>query len=250
MAFEPYLDAARRIIERASNEAGPAIRQAAAIVAGALADGGVIHAFGCGHSHLLAEEIFFRAGGLAAVNPILDRRLQFFDGALASTRAEQQSGYALRVIARETIRAGDAAIVISNSGRNAAPIEMALELRQRGVPIIAVTSLPHARSVPSRHASGRKLHEIADAVIDTGVPAGDAAIVVPGSSLRMGPLSTIAGAALLHAVMIEAASLLVARGVPPPVLASANTEEGAEDDLIRVLAPYAGRIRYLDVPGG
>lgn len=248
MAFEPYLDAAQRIIERAARDQGPAIRAAAAAVAGALAHGGIVHAFGCGHSHLLAEEIFFRAGGLAAVNPILDRRLQFFDGVLASTRAEREPGYARRLLERETIRPGDAAIVISNSGRNVTPIEMTLDLQSRGVTVIALTSLSHARAVTSRHESSRGLHEIADVVIDTGVPIGDASIALPGVSVRMGPLSTIAGAALLHAVMIEAAALVAQGGGDPPVLSSANVGETPETDLIRVLAPYAGRVRYLDLP--
>lgn len=248
MAFEPYLEAARRILERAAREEGPAIRAAAAIVAAALTRGGIVHAFGCGHSHLLAEEIFFRAGGLAAVNPILDRRLQFFDGVLASTHAEREPGYARRLLERESIRAGDAAVVISNSGRNITPIEMALDLQSRGVKVIALTSLSHAAAVASCHESGRRLHEIADVVIDTGVPAGDASIAVPGASARMGPLSTIAGAALLHAVMIEAAALVAQDGGDPAVLSSANVGETPETDLIRALAPYAGRVRYLDVP--
>ncbi len=246
MAFEAYLVEARRAIDRVA-EQGAAIRAAAAVVAETVAAGGVLHAFGCGHSHLLAEEIFYRAGGLAAVNPILDRRLLFLEGALASTRAEQELGYARRVLARETLGSDDAAVVISNSGRNVTPVEMALELRERGLPVIAVTSVTHANAVQARHASGRKLHEIADVVLDTGTPVGDASVELPGTGVRMGPLSTIAGAAMLHAVMIEAAMLVLARGCDPPVLPSANAAGTSERDLVRLLGRYAGRIRYLDV---
>jgi len=247
MAFEIYIEEARRALNRLGNEEAASIRAAAAAVADALEAGGVLHVFGTGHSRLLAEEAFFRAGGLAAINPILDRRLMFFDGVMSSTYAEQETGYAARILEQEDVRAGDAAIVASNSGRNAVPIEMAVELQARGVKVIAITSLTHSRSVASRHPLGRRLFEIADIVIDTGTPTGDAAIEVPETSLRMGPLSTVVGAAIVHAIQIEAAALLVERGEEPPVLASANLDTTLQDDLERTLARYAGRIRYLDV---
>ncbi|MBA2259576.1 MAG: SIS domain-containing protein [Acidobacteria bacterium] len=249
MAFEIYIEEARRALDRLAREEAGSIRAAAAAVADALEAGGVLHVFGAGHSHILAEEAFYRAGGLAAINPILDRRLMFFDGVMASTQAEREPGYARCILEREDIRAVDAAIVASNSGRNAVPIEMAIELHRRGVKVIAITSLTHSRAVAPRHDLGRRLFEIADIVIDTGTPAGDAAIAIPGSASRMGPLSTIVGAAIVHAVQIEAAALLRQRGLEPPVLASANLDTTSQDDLERTLARYAGRIRYLDVPG-
>jgi uncharacterized phosphosugar-binding protein len=250
MAFEMYLAEAGRALERLSQHQGLSIAAAAAAIANALEAEGVLHVFGCGHSHLLAEEAFFRAGGLAAVNPILDPRLMFLEGALASTHAEREPGYAARVLEREDVRAVDAAIVASNSGRNAVPIEMALELRARGVTVIAITSLAHSQAVAARHASGRRLFEIADIVVDTGIAAGDAAITLPGSALKMGPLSTVVGAALVHAIVIEAAALLLQRGHEPPVLPSANLDTTSQEDLEGVLSRYAGRIRHLDVPHG
>ena len=248
MAFEIYLEEARRAIDRLARDETAAIRAAAAVVADALAAGGVLHAFGSGHSHMLAEEAFFRAGGLAAVNPVFDRTLQFFDGALESTRAEQESGYAARILDREDVRAGDAALVASNSGRNVVPVEMALGLQARGVKVIAITSLAHSRAVAARHVSGRKLYEIADVVIDTGTPVGDAAIALPGTTLRMGPLSTIVGAAAVQSIVIEAAALLVSRGEEPPVFPSANLDTTTDEDLARTMARYAGRIHYLRMP--
>jgi uncharacterized phosphosugar-binding protein len=248
VAFEAYLDAVHLALDRVAREQGDAIRRAATLVADALATGAIVHVFGCGHSHLLAEEAFYRAGGLAAINPILDKRLMFFDGVFASTRAERESGYAAEILAREDVRRGDVGIVVSNSGRNVVPIEMALALKARGVSIIAITSLEHSRAVPSRHPSGRKLFEIADVAIDTSIPAGDAAIVLPSTSIRMGPLSTVVGAAIIHSVSIEAAGRLVERGITPPVLASANLDSTSQADLERVVAAYVDRIRYLDVP--
>ncbi|HVH57693.1 MAG TPA: SIS domain-containing protein [Vicinamibacterales bacterium] len=248
MAFEAYLAAAHGALDRVAREQGDSIRRAGAAVADALASGGILHIFGAGHSHLLAEEGFYRAGGLAAINPILDRRLMFFDGALASTRAEREPGYAAEILEREDVRRGDAGIVVSNSGRNAVPLEMAMALHARGVSVIAITSLEHSRAMASRHSSGRKLYEIADVVIDTSIPAGDAAVALPGTSIRMGPLSTVVGATIIHSVCIEAAARLLDRGVAPPVLASANLDTTSQADLERTLAVYADRVRYLDVP--
>jgi len=248
VAFEAYLAAAHGALDRVAREQGDSIRRAGAAVADALASGGILHIFGAGHSHLLAEEGFYRAGGLAAINPILDRRLMFFDGALASTRAEREPGYAAEILEREDVRRGDAGIVVSNSGRNAVPLEMAMALHARGVSVIAITSLEHSRAMASRHSSGRKLYEIADVVIDTSIPAGDAAVALPGTSIRMGPLSTVVGAAIIHSVCIEAAARLLDRGVAPPVLASANLDTTSQADLERTLAVYADRVRYLDVP--
>lgn len=249
MAFEAYIDEARRVLARLSGEERASIRSAAAVAADALAAGGVVHVFGCGHSRLLAEEAFFRSGGLAAINPILDRRLMFLDGALESTRAEREPGYAAQILEREDVRPMDAAILASNSGRNVVPIEMALGLQAKGVKVIAVTSLAHSRAVRARHASGHRLYEIADIVIDTGIPPGDAAIPLPGSDIRMGPLSTVVGAAIVHAVLIEAAALLIQRGQDPAVLVSANLDTTSQEHLEQILARYAGRIRYLDLPG-
>jgi uncharacterized phosphosugar-binding protein len=248
VAFEPYLESARRALERLTRDEAGGIRAAGKAVADALERGGVIHVFGSGHSHLLAEEAFYRAGGLAPVNPILDRRLLFLDGVLESTRREREPGYAARILQHEDIREGDAAIVASNSGRNAVVVEIAIELQRRGLVLVGITSLAHSGSVAATHSSGRKLHEIADIVIDSATPPGDAAITVPGTAIRMGPLSTIVGAAIVNAIVIEAAAELVARGREPPVLPSVNLDTTSTRDLARALAPYAGRIRYLDVP--
>lgn len=242
-----YLRAARDVVERIASGQGEPIAAAGRLVANAIAAGGVLHVFGCGHSHLIAAEAFYRAGGLAAVNPVIDPRLAFMYGALESTRAERRPGYAREILARERVEPRDVAAVVSNSGRNVVPVEMALELRGCGVPVVAITSIEHSRSAAPAHASGRRLFEVADVTIDTCVPAGDAGIRVPGVPVPMGPLSTIAGAAIIHAVAIAAAAELGARGVPVPVLPSANVPGTTEDSLRSLLSPYGGRVRYLDL---
>lgn len=249
MAFAEYIDGLLAVLSQIKGEQAGHIEQAGHMVADSLAAGGIVHAFGTGHSHLIADEAFFRAGGIAAVNPILDERLIFLKGALESTRSEQESGLAHSLIAGEEIRAEDIAIIISNSGRNAAPIEMAQEMKARRVKIIAITSLRQSSSTPARHSSGLRLYELADVVIDNCVPPGDAILALPGLKSRMGPSSTVAGAAIINAIMIEAVAELLRRGENVPILPSANMEGVSEKTLDEILSPYKGRIKYLDVRG-
>jgi uncharacterized phosphosugar-binding protein len=246
-ASEMYLAELGRILDRIRTEQRDAIAKAAAVVARAIAARGIVHVFGCGHSHLLAEEMFYRAGGLAAVNPILDDRLTFVRGVLASTRAEREPGLAAALLAGEDVRPADAGIIVSNSGRNAAPIEMAGEFRRRAVPTIAITNVAQSRASASRHESGLRLFELADVVVDTCVPLGDAVVAGDALPAPMGPASTVAGAAIVHAIAIEAAATLKADGQQAPVLPSANVDGTSEQTLETILRPYRGRVRYLDV---
>ncbi len=247
MAFESYIDGLQAVLERIKSEQADKIKRAGQLVAAALSAGGVIHTFGTGHSHLIADEAFFRAGGIAAINPILDERLIFLKGALESTRAERESGLASELISRETVRAEDAAIIISNSGRNAVPVEMALEMKARGVKVIAITNLEQSRASTARHSSGKRLYELADVTIDNCVPTGDALLSLPGMETKIGPASTVAGAAIINSIIIEAVGELLKRGEPVPVLPSANIEGVSEETLSDILAPYKGRIKYLDL---
>ena len=134
-----YINGLQKILSRIANEQAENIRRAGKIVADSIAGGGVIHTFGTGHSHIIAEDVFFRAGGIAAINPILDERFIFLKGALESTRAERESGIASQLLNLENVRPEDAAVIISNSGRNAAPVEMAIEMKDRGVSVIYAT---------------------------------------------------------------------------------------------------------------
>ena len=245
MITENYFQSLIAILTSVANQQSGRIEQAGGMVATAIAAGGVVHTFGSGHSHMIAEEAFFRAGGLGPVNPILDDALIFLHGALESTRAERRSGYAAALLAKEDVRPVDVAIVISNSGRNAVPIEMALHLKARGVPVIAITNPRQAATSPSRHSSGQYLYQVADLVLDNGIPVGDAVLALPGLAQKMGPTSTIAGAAIINAVMIEAAAHLQALGLEVPVIASANVGAGALDDMAAALAPWAPRVRLL-----
>jgi len=247
MYVREYINGLQGVLSRIADEQGENIRRAGKIVADSLGSGGIIHTFGTGHSHIIAEDAFFRAGGIAAINPILDERFIFLKGALASTRAERESGIAAELIKQESIGPNDAGIIISNSGRNAAPIEMAVEMQNRGVPVVAITSIGQSRASRSRHASGKRLFEIADIVVDNCVPSGDALVKIDGIESMSGASSTVAGSAIIHSIVIEALAELADRGVSPSVLPSANAGDAAADTLRNILGPFASRISYLDV---
>lgn len=244
--IEIYIDGLKEVLDRIKNGQQENIRRAGHIVAGSLGRGGVIHTFGTGHSHIISEEMFFRAGGIAAVNPILDERLIFLKGALESTRAEREEGLAQKLIAREDVRDTDAAIIISNSGRNAVPVEMALEMKKRGAKVIAITSLEPSRATTARWSGGKKLYEVADLAIDNCVPPGDAFIKLDGLVSKTAASSTVGGAAIVHSIVIAALEELLAAGKPTPVLQSANVAGSSADVLKAALEPYRGRIRYID----
>jgi uncharacterized phosphosugar-binding protein len=207
-----------------------------------LARGQWIFAAGTGHSHLLALELFYRAGGLVRAVPLLDDDLMLHRSASRSSAFERENGRAALLLDRYGVASGDVLLVISNSGRNAVPVEWALEGRARGATIIALTSRRHSLAHPSRHESGKRLLEVADIILDNGGVEGDATLEIqPG--LRMGATSTAVGAALLQALVAESASRAIQLGWTPEVYRSSNGTGEAENE--RYLTEYVGRIPHL-----
>lgn len=247
MIFETYIESLQQTLERIKQEQASAIEEAGARVGQALLRGGVVHVFGTGHSHMIAEEAFFRAGGIPAVNPILDERLVFLKGAIESTRAEREQGYAKDLISREVVLPDDIAVVISNSGCNSAPVEMACEMKSRGVDVIAITNVQQSSNAKPRDSSGKRLFEIADVIIDTYAATGDALLRLPGLPHAIGASSTVAAAAIINSIVIEAAATVAGEGKSVPILPSANLSTTTQEELSSLLRPYRGRIRLLDV---
>ena len=198
---------------------------ARAAIVSAIASDRLIYVSGSGHSHMLAEEVFYRAGGLAPVQAILETDLMLHKGARRSTQCEREEGRAARALAPYDIGPGDVVIVASNSGRNAYPIELALNAAAAGATTIALTSLAHARAVTSRHSSGKRLFEIADIVIDNCGVLGDAALPIPNHPAAMGPTSTISGVFILNALLAEAVAELAEIGTIADVYVSANSAD-------------------------
>ncbi|OXS61736.1 hypothetical protein B1A99_03750 [Cohnella sp. CIP 111063] len=219
------------------------IRQAAQAIAGSIERGGVLHVFGSGHSHMVAEDVFYRAGGLACVDAMLEFPLMELNVG-RSTEMERLHGYAEVLVSGYRLEAGEVAVVVSNSGINAVPIEVAQACKRKGLTVVAIMSRRHSESVSSRHSDGLKLADVADLVIDNcGVP-GDAALATAGASpVRFGPTSTLTGILIMQMIVAEVVSLLDSRGAKPPMFQSANGP-GAEGNA-DLAGAYQSRIRYF-----
>ncbi|MBN9315382.1 MAG: SIS domain-containing protein [Devosia sp.] len=238
-----YRDKLVEILDRVLDTQPEALDAARDAVAAALASDHLVYVAGSGHSHLLAEEVFYRAGGIAAAQAILDPDLMLHLGAERSTLLEREEGRAERALADYPVGPGDVVFIASNSGRNAYPIEMALAAKARGALTIAITSMRHATAITSRHGSGKLLYQVTDLVLDNGGEYGDAALIV-GHDRRMGPTSTIAGVFILNAVLAEAVDKLAGIGVDVDVYQSANMQ-GAEAAAQEMIRRWQARIRGL-----
>lgn len=233
-------DLAARIAALGSRLADPMARAVDAMVAAVSADR-LIYIFGTGHSHMLAEEAHYRAGGLAATVPVLAAATMLHEGAVAGSRLERLPGLVTAIFGRYPVGPGDVLVVASNSGVNAAPVEAAELGKARGATVVAITSQDYSREV----AGGRRrIADIADIVLDNGAPAGDAVLPLPGSGLRVGPVSTAIGVAILNAVLAETAARLQAAGGAAPVYVSANMP-GASEINTALVHRYAGRNPHL-----
>jgi uncharacterized phosphosugar-binding protein len=226
--YMEYLDLVCSILQNMKTTQGESIRKSATFVGDTILAGGLVYTFGSGHSQLLSQEVHARAGGLYPVMQIVDPLWG---------RAERIEGLGEILLSGLPLKAGETIFVISNSGRNPEPIEVAMLARQMGLHVIVVTSLTHSMSVTSRHSSGKKLYELGEVVLDTGAPAGDASLSFKGLDVKAGAVSTVLGAALLNAVMVETIQYILDKGGKPPVLMSANLD-GNEEYNARVMTNY------------
>jgi uncharacterized phosphosugar-binding protein len=238
-----YYAAAREQLDKVFNTQRIAIEQGADWLGKALAADQWLYAFGTGHSHMLAEEIFYRAGGLAHGVPMLDSPLMLHENAIEATHLERREGYAVGLLNQYPVQTGDVLVVASNSGRNAVPIELAMAARERGLKVVGIVNLEHCRAWPSRHASGRNLADVSDLVIDNcGVP-GDACVELPGMPSKVGPTSSITGMFIINALIVRAMEIALAFGKAPEIYISSNSDGDAHNDSL--LSKYKSRIRHL-----
>jgi len=240
-----YLETAIQLLQEIRQTQGEGIEKAAQVMADAIQAGRLVYAFGASHAGILVQELFYRAGGLVPVCPILPPGLTTDVRPITLTsRLERLPGLGAQIMAEIPIEAGDVLIVHSVSGRNAAAVEVAQAARQRGAFVIALTSLAYSKSVQPRQPGQPRLFEIADLVLDDRAPVGDALIELPGLAQRVGPVSTVTGAAILNAVVVRAAELLLERTGDPPVFMSANLDGGDQHNQ-RWMEHYRGRLTYL-----
>jgi len=236
-------------MERILDEEDEPLRRAALAVADAVAEDRLVYVFGPGgHSAMSSEEVFFRAGGLVAVSPLLDTGVMLVGGAVRSTAIERTPGYAKAVLDDFGVGDGDLLVIVNAYGINACTIDAALVARERGCRTVGVTSVELQRALPqghpSRHPSGYDLCDHVDVVVDTKVPMGDALVAVPGVTQRVGASSTFANALAMNAIMGTAIELLARRGIEPPIWQSANSPGGDEANAAHVVA-FRDRIKKL-----
>lgn len=238
-----FFDAAVRLLEEVREAEAGTVAAAGELLAETVAQGGRLFAFGAGHSSLAAQDVVYRAGGLAVMNLLAVPGVVGVDvhPATLGSALERVDGLAATVLDASPARAGDALVVISLSGRNALPVEMAQHARERGLRVIGVTSVAYATATTSRHRSGTFLKDHCDVVVDSRVPVGDATLTAPGVPAPFAPASTVVTSAVLQAVVATAAQALVDRGIEPPLLRSGNVDGGHEWNA-RVMAEYGDRI--------
>ena len=231
-----YLEQITALLRRIEAEEGAKMTAAAEAVAETIVRDGIVHTFGCGHSHLPCLDTFYRAGGLACVSPILDEDLMLHDGAAKSSRMEKMSGVAAEAFRRAGVDpARDLVVVISASGKNAAPVEMCDCAKKAGAKLVTVSSSAYLDH-------GAKLLSLGDIAIDCKVPYGDAVIDV--GEAKMGGLSTYASLFILNSILIDGAKRALARGTRPPIYTSGNVTGGTAKNAA-LEERYFGRVKRL-----
>ena len=221
-----YLDEVSELLQLAKEANINSLKILIDFASNSLKNGGLIHTFGTGHSHLLAEEIFYRAGGLASVYPILDERLMLHKNVIQGSQNERLPGLYKELLSSHPIKSGDTVIIISNSGGNQVSIDLAIAAREIGAHVCALTSLNTAGSSSARAGAGKKLHDYADVVLDNCGIAGDALIEIPGVEFKVGPTSTVVGAALLQAMVVGVVQKLQSQEIDAEVFLSSNMQGG------------------------
>lgn len=248
MSVDQYRKQVGSVVERIWETQTSTIRDAAKLMAESAARGGLVHLFGSGHSVLPVQDVFPRYGSFPVFRPLMDARLMWQNvigsgGAKGLLWLERREGYAKVLFENEPIKAGDVMIVFSHGGMNAVGIEVAMEARQRGLKVVAITSMDNQKQSKATHSSGKKLSEVADIVIDNCVPAQDALVDIEGWKAPVAAGSTVAFVTIAMAIVAEVASQLAKRGISPPVFVSPNVPGIPADNNPKVFDAYEKALR-------
>lgn len=223
-AMAAYLAATDTLLARIRAEQLNNIEAAAATCAEAITSGGVVHVLGSGHSRMVVEELWPRYGSFPGFHPIAELATTYWhsvvgtNGIRQAMFLENTPGLAAQIVRNFAISGPDAALAVSSSGTGVVTVEFAEQMKAAGRPVIAITSLDHARQAEPKAPSGHKLYEIADIIVDTCTPPGDAAVTIPGVAYRVGPTTSLAGALIANLIKVRVAELMAAAGQPPKVL--------------------------------
>lgn len=244
-----YLDSITKLFSGIEHDEQDSINRAAEIIADRIMKDQLIHVVGTGgHSSIAAEELFWRAGGLVPINPLLDAGIQVANGAKHSNIMERTLGYAKSVLDSYGVKEGEVIIIVNAYGINAMTIDMALEAKRRGLVTIGVTSTGFAKNVPpghpSRHPSNKNLYEIVDIFVDCHLPYGDAIVKFESFDQKIAPSSTLVNTFTVNLIVIQTVNKLIERGFEPPVWVSANLPGGDEANK-KWEEKYFGRVKHL-----
>ena len=239
-----YLNNIRRLLDSLENTQEQVIEQVAQACAECIYNGGLLYFFGTGHSHMICEEPFYRAGGLASIYPILESDLMLHEGASKSSSYERIEGLGNVVVSHTPLGKGDVLFLASNSGRNCAVIDAALEAKKRGAITVAITSMNHTTAVSSRHSNGLNLYQVCDFVLDNGGIVGDASVELEGLEQKIAPTTSVIDITLVNLVLVNTVELLLQKGMAPPVFTSANTDQGDSANKY-ILETYKPKIPSL-----
>ena len=240
MLFDNYCEKIIDILNEIKTTQKDKLLLAAQKIAETIQNDGIIYIFGCGHSHLIGLDCFYRAGGLVNVSAMLDTDLMLHNGAAKSSKMEKMSGIAESIFERYCLTEKDILITVSTSGKNAVPCEMASTATKNGIKNIAVVSSAYFND----NSDGKKLYECADMFIDNCVPHGDAVMDIHGTDVKMGSVSTAASSFILQSVLLEAAEMAAKDGARVPIYKSGNIEGGAEYNKA-LIKEYLPRIKHL-----
>ncbi len=240
-----YLDEIRRLLDVVEQQEKESIGQAVDCLTNAILEKKSIFVFGASHAGIMAEELYYRAGGLVLINPIFARSLMLDTQPITLTSSmEQLVGYGTTIAETVPFKAGDVLIIHSVSGRNPVGIELAIAAKEKGVTIIGLSNVSYSKDVTSRHPSGKRLFEVCDILLDNHGEKGDACIEIPGTGQKVAPTSTAVGVCILNTIVAEVVLKLKANGMEtPPVFYSANIDGGSEKNK-KVIEEFGSAIHY------
>ncbi len=239
-----YLPKICRMLEDIEKDELKAIEQAASAAYQSIKNGGLLHVFSTGHSHMIVEEMFYRCGGLIPVNPILSNDLMLHEKAITGTLLERMPGKAAKVLGKAGMQSGDTIIISSNSGINIVPVEAALYAKAQGLTVVCITSKKVSNELEPRHPDGKKLYQVSDIVIDNHAPKGDGLLEIPQNHQLTGGASTFGSLFIGQRIVLKIENMYIADGKIPPVYQSANLPGGDEYNS-KIMDQYKGRIKAL-----
>lgn len=237
-----FLKEVNNLLTEVATEEKVNIENAAKLMFDSLSKNNLVHVFATGHSHMFCEELFYRSGGLVGINPILVPALMQHEGAIRSTKLERMTGFAKEIFDSVDKLDNEPFIIVSNSGINCVPVEMAEIARSNGHPVIVITSVNSSKNSKARTLDNKKLYEVADIVIDNHVPYGDG--VFDNNGTKVGAVSSIIGNFIAQSLVLEVIKLYNDLGLTPPIYQSANTIGGDEHNKL-LYENYKGRIKSL-----